>query len=87
MRPADVIMLVVVGTIIMVALIIYGQLQALANQLDLGVQGNASRILLFNNVWASLNLASIGLIIIAAMGIIAVILSVLGGIGGQQGTL
>ena len=82
MRPADVIMLVVVGTIILVSLIIYGNLQTLAANLDLGVAGNASRELLFTNIWASMNLASIGLIIIAAMGIIGVILAVLGGMGG-----
>ncbi len=59
---------------ILLALIIAGNLQGVANTMDFGVQGNATRTTLFNNTWQGLTLASIGIIVAAAVGILSLVI-------------
>ncbi len=78
MRIADVIAMAALVVVILVTLIIAANLQSIANSMDLGTEGNASRTTLFSNTFTGLTLASIGIIVTAAVGLIAVVLSTLG---------
>ena len=60
-------------------LIIAGNLQTVANNMDFGSEGNQTRTTLFQNTWSALTLGSIGIIIAAAVGILALIMGALGG--------
>lgn len=63
---------------VLIALIIAANLQSVANGMDLGTLGNATRTTLFTNTFTGLTLASVGIIISAAVGILALVLSTLG---------
>jgi hypothetical protein len=63
---------------VLIALIIAANLQTVANGMDLGSLGNATRTTLFQNTFTGLTLASVGIIISAAVGILALVLSTLG---------
>lgn len=78
MRIADVIAMAALVVVILVTLIIAANLQSIAGAMDLGASGNATRTTLFNNTFTGLTLASIGIIVLAAVGLIAVVLSTLG---------
>lgn len=82
MRIADVIAMVALIIVVLIALIIAANLQTVANGMDLGTAGNATRTTLFTNVWTGLTLASVGIIISAAVGILALVLSTLGAASG-----
>lgn len=84
MRIADVIAMIALVITILIGLIIAGNLQTVATGLDLGTAGNATRTTLFANTWTALTLASIGIIIAAAVGILALVIGALGG-GRPQG--
>lgn len=77
-RIADVIAMVALIICVLIALIISANLQTVADSMDLGVTGNATRTTLFTNVWTGLTLASVGIIISAAVGILALVLTTLG---------
>jgi len=78
MRIADVIAMAALVVVILVTLIIAANLQNIADDMDLGTEGNETRTTLFNNTFTGLTLASIGIIVSAAVGLIAVVLSTLG---------
>lgn len=78
MRIADVIAMTALIIVVLIALIIAANLQTVANGMDLGTDGNATRATLFTNTWTGLTLASVGIIISAAVGILALVLSTLG---------
>lgn len=82
MRIADVIAMVALIIVVLIALIIAANLQTVADGMDLGTTGNATRTTLFTNTWTGLTLASVGIIISAAVGILALVLSTLGAAGG-----
>jgi len=63
---------------ILVTLIIVANLQGIAETMDMGSEGNETRTTLFANTFTGLTLASIGIIVTAAIGLIAVVLSTLG---------
>jgi len=84
MRIADVIAMAALVVVILVTLIIAANLQTIAGAMDLGTQGNATRTTLFNNTFTGLTLASIGIIVLAAVGLIAVVLSTLGRATGAE---
>lgn len=84
MRISDVIVMTALVITVLIALIIAGNLQTVANDMDLGADGNATRDTLFANTWSALTLASIGIIVAAAVGILALVIGALGG-GGQGG--
>lgn len=78
MRIADVIAMTALVICVLIALIIAANLQTVANGMDLGSLGNATRTTLFQNTFTGLTLASVGIIISAAVGILALVLSTLG---------
>ena len=78
MRIADVIAMTALIIVVLIALIIAANLQTVANGMDLGEDGNKTRTTLFTNTWTGLTLASVGIIISAAVGILALVLSTLG---------
>ena len=71
--------------VVLIALIIAANLQTVALGMDLGESGNATRTTLFTNTWTGLTLASVGIIISAAVGILALVLSTLGRAAGGGG--
>jgi hypothetical protein len=82
MRIGEVIGLLALVIVVLIGLIVSAQLQTVADAMDLGTQGNATRTTLFNNTFTGLNLASVGIIVAAAIGILAMVISALGrGIG------
>jgi ABC-type Fe3+ transport system permease subunit len=82
LRIADVIAMTALIIVVLIALIIAANLQTVATGMDLGTEGNATRTTLFTNTWTGLTLASVGIIISAAVGILALVLSTLGRAGG-----
>lgn len=82
MRVADVIAMTSLVVVVLIALIIAANLQSVANGMDLGEKGNETRSTLFQNTWTGLTLASIGIIIAAAVGILSLVLGSLGGVAG-----
>lgn len=78
MRIADVIAMAALVTVILVTLILVGEFKKIADDMDFGTQGNSTRTTLFNNAFTGLNLASIAIIIVAAVGILAIVIGALG---------
>lgn len=77
MRIGDVIGMAALVVVILVTLILAGQLQTVADTMNLGTQGNATRTQLFNNTFTGLNLASVAIIIAAAVGILGLVIGAL----------
>ena len=85
MRIADIIAMVTLVVCILVALIIAANLQTVAEGLKVSINSegfNETVDTLFANTWTGLTLASIGIIIAAAVGILALVIGALGGVGG-----
>jgi len=85
MRIADVVAMLSLVVCILVALIIAANLQTVANDLKVSINSegfNETVDTLFSNTWTGLTLASIGIIIAAAVGILALVIGTLGGVGG-----
>lgn len=78
LRIGDVIAMAALVVVILVSLILAGNLQTIAEDMDFGTQGNATRTSLFNNTFTGLNLASVAIIIAAAVGILALVIGALG---------
>lgn len=71
---ALIVSLVSLAILLPVGLLLTAQISQTVNTYALGTSGNATRLALLNNVWASFNLASIIPIVAAAGIIIAVII-------------
>jgi len=84
MRIADVIGMVALVICVLIALIIAGNLQSVANDLKASLPSGYDNTVdtLFANTWTGLTLASIGIIIAAAVGILALVIGSLGGVSG-----
>jgi hypothetical protein len=85
MRIADVVAMLSLVVCVLVALIIAANLQTVANDLKVSINSegfNETVDTLFSNTWTGLTLASIGIIIAAAVGILALVIGTLGGVGG-----
>ena len=85
MRIADVIAMTALIIVVLIALIIAANLQTVANSMKgtINTTGfNTTVDTLFTNTWTALTLASVGIIISAAVGILALVLSTLGRAGG-----
>lgn len=78
MRIGDVIAMLALVIVVLIGLIVAANLQTVANDMNLGTDGNATRVTLFNNVWTGLTLASVGIIVAAAVGILAMVIQSLG---------
>jgi ABC-type Fe3+ transport system permease subunit len=77
MRIGDVIGMLALVIVVLIGIIIAANLYTTANGMDLGVEGNATRTTLFSNTWTGLTLASVGIIIAAAVGLLALVMSAL----------
>jgi len=77
MRIGDVIGMLALVIVVLIGIIIAANLYTTANGMDLGVDGNATRTTLFSNTWTGLTLASVGIIIAAAVGLLALVMSAL----------
>jgi hypothetical protein len=77
MRIADIIAMCALIVTILIALIIAANLQTVAEGFNLGAQGNQTRTTLFTNMWTGLTLASLGIIIAAAVGILSLVIGFL----------
>ena len=86
MRIADIIALTALVIGILIALVIAGNLQYVNEEIKADINDsdyNTTSGTLFTNTWSALTLASIGIIIAAAVGILALVLGALGrGAGG-----
>jgi len=84
MRIGDIIAMVCLVVCVLIGLIIAGNLQSVANDLksSLGSDYSSAVDTLFSNTWTGLTLASLGIIIAAAVGILALVIGSLGGVGG-----
>jgi len=85
MRIADIIAMVALVVCVLISLIIAANLQTVAEDMkaQLNSQGfNSTVDTLFSNAWTGLTLASLGVIIAAAVGILSLVIGALGGAGG-----
>ncbi len=84
-RIADIIAMTALVIVVLISLIIAANLQNVSANIGAsfgntteGATYNATSATLFTNVWTGLTLASVGIIISAAVGILALVLSSLG---------
>ncbi len=77
MRIGDVIAMLALVIVVLIGIIIAANLYSTATGMDLGVQGNATRTTLFNNTWTGLTLASVGIIVAAAVGLLGLVMGAL----------
>lgn len=82
MRIADVIGMVTLGIVLVAAVLIVANFQNAVNDLNLTGTAATTATNVFSNLWTGLLLASIGIIVAAAVGIIVLILGSLGRLGG-----
>lgn len=76
-RIGDVVAMLALVIVVLIGIIIAANLYSVANAMDLGASGNATRTTLFNNTWTGLTLASVGIIIAAAVGLLALVMTTL----------
>ena len=79
MRIGDIIAMIALVVAIIIGLIIAANLQTAISDMDLGSAGNQTRTQVFNYTFTGLQLGAIGIIIAAAVGLLAMILTALGG--------
>ena len=78
MRIADLIAMIALVVAILVGLIIVANLQQAVANMNLGSEGNQTRTTIFGYAFTGLQLGAIGIIIAAAVGLLAMILTALG---------
>jgi len=81
MRVGDVIALAALVVVILIVVIIVARLQMVATNLKvtgMSQEANDTIDLVFSNTWTGLTLAALGIIIAAAVGILALVMSALG---------
>ena len=81
MRIADIIAMIALVVAIIIGLIIAANLQTAVSNMDLGSTGNQTRTQVFTYTFTGLQLGAIGIIIAAAVGLLAMILTALGRTG------
>lgn len=77
MRIADIITMIALVVAIIIGLIIVANLQTAVGGMNLGSEGNQTRTTIFTYTFTGLQLGAIGIIIAAAVGLLAMILSAL----------
>lgn len=89
MRISDVIAMAALVVTILIALIIAGNLSSVSDTIGAGMGNttagatyNTTAGTLFANTWSGLTLASIGIIVAAAVGILSLVVGALGRAGG-----
>jgi ABC-type Fe3+ transport system permease subunit len=78
MRIGDVIAMVALVICVLIAVIITANMQTVIGSMGLTGVANTTAEQVFTNAWTGLTLASVGIIITAAVGILALVLSTLG---------
>jgi hypothetical protein len=81
MRVGDIITMVALGIIIVAGVLIIANFQQSIGALGLTGTANTTATNAINNVYTGLQLATIGIIILAAVGLIALVLGAFGGMG------
>jgi len=84
MRIADVIAMVTLGIVLVSAVLIVANFEDAIGDLNLTGTANSTATSIFSNLWSGLLIGSIGIIVAAAVGIIVLILSGLGRLGGVR---
>jgi len=79
MRIGDVIGVIALAIVILIGVIIGANLQTAVNAMGLTGSANTTATAVFSNFWTGMMLASIGIIVAAAVGIVALVISALGG--------
>jgi len=79
MRIGDVIGVIALAIVILIGVIIGANLQTAVNAMNLTGSANTTATAVFSNFWTGMMLASIGIIVAAAVGIVALVISALGG--------
>ncbi|MEM3640697.1 MAG: hypothetical protein QXH37_02080 [Candidatus Bathyarchaeia archaeon] len=77
MNIGDILLMVIVAVAIIVAAIVVGSLQGIANNLAIS---NESKVVIetaITNTFAGLNIATIGIIVLAAMSILGIVIAFL----------
>jgi len=82
-RIADLIAMIALVEAILIGLIITANLQTAVSNMNLGSEGNQTRTTIFTYTYTGLQLGAIGIIIAAAVGLLAMILSALAPSGGE----
>jgi hypothetical protein len=77
--------MVALAIIIVAAVLIVANFQSAVGSLHLTGTANTTATTVFTNIWTGLQLAAIGIIITAAVGLIALVLGAFGG-GGRRRT-
>ncbi|MEM1785731.1 MAG: hypothetical protein QW805_05925, partial [Candidatus Bathyarchaeia archaeon] len=73
----DILLMVIVAVAIIVAAIVVGSLQGIANNLNISEASKSVIETAITNTFAGLNIATIGIIVLAAMAILGVVISFL----------
>ncbi|MEM2506797.1 MAG: hypothetical protein QXF61_07145 [Nitrososphaeria archaeon] len=77
MNVGDILLMVIVAVAIIVAAIVVGSLSTIANNLNISNESKAVIQTAISNAFAGLNIATIGIIVLAAMAILGVVISFL----------
>lgn len=77
MNIGDILLMVIVAVAIIVAAIVVGSLQGIANNLNISEASKSVIETAITNTFAGLNIATIGIIVLAAMAILGVVISFL----------
>jgi hypothetical protein len=77
--------MVALAIIVVAAVLIVANFQSAVGNLGLTGTANTTATTVFTNIWTGLQLAAIGIIITAAVGLIALVLGAFGG-GGRRRT-
>jgi hypothetical protein len=86
MRVGDIITMVALGIIIVAGVLIIANFQQSIGSLGLTGTANTTATNAINNVYTGLQLGTIGIIILAAVGLIALVLGAFGAAPSRRGT-
>jgi len=75
MRIGDIVMMIALMVAVIVGVLIVANLQTAVGNLNLTGTANTTATGVFQNVWTGLTLAGVGIIIVAAVGIISMVIS------------
>jgi len=81
MRLGDIIGVIILGMLLVVSAIIVGQFQTSINSLNLTGEAATTVQNIFSNVWLALQLLTLGVFVGAAVAIVVVVITGLGGLG------
>jgi hypothetical protein len=86
MRVGDIVGMVALAIIVIAAVLIVANFQVAIGGLHLTGAANSTATAVFSNIWTGLQLAAIGIIITAAVGLIALVLGAFAPAPSRRGT-